>query len=567
MIDVQRYVLIAAIAALSFMLLVEWNQFQQRAAQLPASSNALTEQPFDAVSGEATAFPADRPAATAQTDADDIPVSTAPVAAAPAATGDRLISVRTDNLVIKISPVGGDIVHAALPKHFARIDTPDAPFVLLENNERRQFVAQSGLVGPNGTDKSSGRPRFTSSSNRYALADGKDELVVDLHYQQSEQVSITKRYRFRRGAYLINLEYIVDNRGSEPWQGTLFGQFKRDNSPDPTTETGGNAMGMTPFLGIAWTDAESPYQKMTFKKMKEKPLDATVESGWIALVQHYFVSAWIPARDQTNHYSSVVTRRGDNIARFTAPPVTVPAGSSATISSDLYIGPKDQYRLEGIYPGLDLTVDYSFLWWIAQPLFWLLFQLHKLLGNWGWAIVGVTLLVKIAFFHLNATAFRSMAKMRKVQPQMLAIREQYAEDRQKQSQAMMELYKKEKVNPMGSCLPMLLQMPVFIALYWVLMESVELRHAPWILWIQDLSAQDPYYVLPLIMGASMFVQQKLNPPPPDPMQAKIMQWLPVVFTAFFLFFPAGLVLYWVVNNLLSIIQQYIITKHIESGKG
>ncbi|MGB1543503.1 MAG: membrane protein insertase YidC, partial [Spongiibacter marinus] len=262
---------------------------------------------------------------------------------------------------------------------------------------------------------------------------------------------------------------------------------------------------------------------------------------------------------------TVVTRQGLNIVRFTSPSQTVAAGEQGTLSAAIYIGPKDQYRLEEISPGLELTVDYGWLWWIAQPLFWLLTKLYSVFGNWGWAIIGVTVLVKAAFFQLNAKAFTSMANMRKVQPKLMELRERYADDRQKQSQAMMELYKKEKINPVGGCLPMLVQMPVFIALYWVLMESVELRHAPFMLWINDLSAMDPYFVLPLIMGASMFIQQKLNPPPADPMQAKIMQWMPIVFTFFFLFFPAGLVLYWVVNNTLSIIQQYIITKRIEKA--
>ena len=241
----------------------------------------------------------------------------------------------------------------------------------------------------------------------------------------------------------------------------------------------------------------------------------------------------------------------------------IPAGETGKIATAVYIGPKDQYKLEEISPGLELTVDYGWLWWIAQPLFWLLTKLHSVIGNWGWSIIGVTILVKAAFFQLNAKAFTSMANMRKVQPKLVELKERYADDRQKQSQAMMELYKKEKINPVGGCLPMLVQMPVFIALYWVLMESVELRHAPFMLWIEDLSAMDPYFVLPLIMGVSMFIQQKLNPPPPDPMQAKVMQWMPVIFTFFFLFFPAGLVLYWVVNNSLSIVQQYIITKRIE----
>ena len=300
--------------------------------------------------------------------------------------------------------------------------------------------------------------------------------------------------------------------------------------------------------------------------MEEKPVDVSMSGGWIAMVQHYFVNAWIPDPEQQARFSTVVTKKGMNIARATGPLQSIAPGEVGEFRSQLYSGPKDQYRLEEISAGLDLTVDYSWLWWIAQPLFWLLTQFFSLTGNWGWSIILVTVLVKALFFKLNATAFRSMANMRRVQPKMLEIRERYGDDRQKQSQAMMELYKKEKVNPMGGCLPMLVQMPVFIALYWVLMESVELRHAPWILWINDLSAMDPYFILPLIMGASMFIQQRLNPPPPDPMQAKIMQWMPVVFTVFFLFFPAGLVLYWVVNNTLSIVQQWIITRNLEKAQ-
>ena len=277
------------------------------------------------------------------------------------------------------------------------------------------------------------------------------------------------------------------------------------------------------------------------------------------------MSAWVPDQSASNRFNTVVTSNDMNIARFTSPATSVAAGTQGDIDAAIYIGPKDQYRLEEISPGLELTVDYGWLWWIAQPLFWLLTKIHGVFGNWGWSIIVLTLMVKIAFFQLNAKAFTSMANMRRVQPKLMELRERYADDRQKQSQAMMELYKKEKINPIGGCLPMLVQMPVFIALYWVLMESVELRHAPFMLWINDLSAMDPYFILPLIMGVSMFIQQKLNPPPADPMQAKIMQWMPIVFTFFFLFFPAGLVLYWVVNNTLSIVQQYIITRRIEKA--
>jgi YidC/Oxa1 family membrane protein insertase len=299
--------------------------------------------------------------------------------------------------------------------------------------------------------------------------------------------------------------------------------------------------------------------------MAEQAVNQTMAGGWVAILQHYFVSAWIPDAQQVHHYSSTVTRNHDNIIRYTSPAITLAAGEQGSTKAQLYVGPKDQYSLEEISAGLELTVDYGFLWWIAQPLFWVLTQMHKLFGNWGWAIIGVTVMVKAIFFHLNTVAYKSMANMRKAGPKMQRIKEMYGDDRQKMSQEMMSLYKKEKINPLGGCLPILVQMPVFIALYWVLMESVELRHAPWIGWIHDLSVMDPYYILPLIMGASMFIQQKLNPTPPDPMQAKVMQWMPVLFTFFFLFFPAGLVLYWVVNNVLSIAQQYVITKRIENA--
>jgi YidC/Oxa1 family membrane protein insertase len=283
------------------------------------------------------------------------------------------------------------------------------------------------------------------------------------------------------------------------------------------------------------------------------------------MIQHYFLSAWIPNPEHINTFSARVTRSGFNIAGFTSPTLVLDPGKSGEIGASFYAGPKDQNRLREISPYLDLSVDYGWLWWIAQPLFWLLTKIHSFVGNWGVAIILLTVLIKAAFFKLSAASYRSMANMRRVQPKMMEIREQYADDKQKQSQAMMELYKKEKINPMGGCLPILVQMPVFIGLYWMLMESVELRQAPFFLWIKDLSVMDPYFVLPLLMGASMYFMQKLNPPPPDPMQAKIMQWMPVMFTFFFLWFPAGLVLYWLVNNLLSIAQQWVITRQIEQA--
>ena len=551
--DIQRTLLIAAIAVLSFMLVVEWAAFRQ---QEPAAISAQADS---------TQTPA---RAAAQSSGEDIPevssTATEQDAELISSHGSDTVSVSTDVLELTIDLSGGDIIYAALPKHHAEIDTPDQPFVILEQNRRREYIAQSGLIGKNGTDTRDGRPTFVTENASYQLSDGQDELTVTLAYGQSRDITIYKHYRFKRGSYLVEMDYEIDNRSDQQWQGVLFTQLKRDNSEDPATQDSG-MMGMQPFLGVGYRTSEERFEKLAFDKMRDKPLKLEMQGGWIAMIQHYFLSAWVPPAEQQNFFSTSVTRSGDNIARYTSAPQVVEPKSTGHMTARLYIGPKDQYALQEISEGLELSVDYGWLWWIAQPLFWLLTQIHKLVGNWGLAIIGVTLLVKIVFFQLNATAFRSMANMRRVQPKLLEIRERHADDRQKQSQAMMELYKKEKINPLGGCLPILVQMPVFIALYWVLMESVELRHAPFFGWINDLSAMDPYFILPIIMGASMFVQQKLNPPPPDPMQAKVMQWLPVIFTFFFLFFPAGLVLYWVVNNLLSIAQQYIITRSIEKN--
>lgn len=560
--DFQRYLLIGAIAVLSYMLLIEWGQF--KAENAPAQ----TVNSFEAQQQNQT-IP-QTPVATAPAELSDLPTQTADVAT-PAvveetvqAVSTTTIHVKTNSLEVGIDPVGGDIVFAALPKHYAAIDTPDVPFVILENSAQRTYIAQSGLIGANGTDTSKGRPHFSSDQTSYTMAESSDTLNVDLHYTNpaQPQVKITKRFTFHRDEYLIDIQYLIENNSNATWSAGLFGQIKRDNTADPAADTSG--MGMAPYLGAAITLPDEPYKKISFEDIAEKPFKTTNQGGWVAIVQHYFLTAWIPDATQTHNYATLETRDQNNLVRFTSPAVTVAPGQTETIKSQFYIGPKDQYRLEEISPGLELSVDYGFLWMPAQALFWLLTKFFALTGNWGWAIILVTVLVKALFYSLNKKAYTSMANMRKVQPKLMELRERYADDRQKQSQEMMNLYKKEKINPLGGCLPILVQMPVFISLYWVLMESVELRHAPFMLWIDDLAAMDPYFILPLLMGASMFIQQKLNPPPPDPMQAKVMQWMPVLFTFFFLFFPAGLVLYWVVNNVLSIAQQYVITKRIEN---
>ena len=562
--DLQRSLLIGAIAVLSFMLLTKWVDFKDSkvAPQVQESGRLLAANDSDM-----PAAPAQRTSADSQGDTEDLPELAANELhkqASPGASAQstgRVIQVYTDVLQLAIDLEGGDIIELDLPAFPARIDTPDVPYVLLEDNDTRIYIAQSGLIGPDGIDRN-GRASYTTTSSIYKLEEGADSLVIDLNWQNDQGIEVIKRFTFKRGDYLIQVDYLIENGSESRWQANLFGQLKRDNSPAPSSGASGG-MGISPFLGAAITQPDDHFTKITFKDMKEDPFKATLPGGWIAMIQHYFLSAWIPNPDQQHTYSTRVTGSDFNIAGFTSPAVVLDPGQRGETGARFYGGPKDQYRLREISPYLDLSVDYGWLWWIAQPLFWLLTKIHALVGNWGVAIILLTVLIKAVFFKLSATSYRSMANMRRVQPKMQDIREQYADDKQKQSQAMMDLYRKEKINPMGGCLPILVQMPVFISLYWVLMESVELRQAPFVLWIKDLSVMDPYFVLPLLMGASMFFMQKLNPPPPDPMQAKIMQWMPVIFTFFFLWFPAGLVLYWVVNNLLSMAQQYVITRQIE----
>jgi YidC/Oxa1 family membrane protein insertase len=384
-----------------------------------------------------------------------------------------------------------------------------------------------------------------------------DELTVDLYWSH-DGIHVTKRFIFRRGSYQVEVQHLVQNRSGSSWSGREYRQLLRS----PIGEDGTSRFLYT-YTGGAIYSPEEKYEKISFDDMEEKKLSLDVSSGWVAMLQHYFIGAWVPTPAEKNHfYSNVLSGERYQIGAY-SPLVNVASGSNHQFSSSLVVGPKLQDRLREIAPGLDLTVDYGWLTILAQPIFWLLNKLHSLIGNWGWAIIALTILIKLAFYRLSASSYRSMAHMRKMTPRMQALKERYGDDKQQLNQAMMDLYKKEKINPLGGCLPIVVQIPVFIALYWVLMEAVELRQAPFIFWINDLSIKDPFYVLPLIMGVSMFIQQKLNPAPPDPMQAKIMMSLPFVFTVFFAFFPAGLVLYWVTNNILSIAQQWYITRQIE----
>ena len=564
--DIPRYALIAASVLLGLMLLGEWTRFSdaQREAALPPVPmvSADTTPTTTAASNTNLLATGDMDLPTG----DDINLAGAqdvdmpqPIAAS---TTGRIITVHTDVLEVKIDLVGGDVVGAALKNYPKTLDDPSDPFVLLERNSTRTYVAQSGLVGPDGIDQKE-RAVYRAEQTNYELWGNEPLEVVIEHIGTDSALRIAKTFLFEPESHTVTVSQVITNPSSVVAQVTPFVQLKRDSTPAPVASDSG--MGMQPFLGSALTQPDQRFTKFDFDDMAEDPFRADLPGGWVAMLQHYFVSAWVPEPDNTYRFRTRQTQSGDNIIGYTGPAVAIAPGETTVIKNRLYVGPKNQSVLADLATHLDLVVDYGWLWWIAQPLFWLLTFIQGFVVNWGVAIIFLTLLVKLAFFQLSAAGYKSMARMRKVQPRILAIREEYANDKAKQSQAMMELYKKEKINPLGGCFPILVQMPVFIALYWVLMESVELRQAPLALWINDLSVMDPYFVLPILMGASMYYMQKLNPAPPDPMQAKIMQWMPIVFTFFFLWFPAGLVLYWLCNNLLSMGQQYLINRRIESG--
>ena len=553
--DIKRTILIVALAVVSYVMVLKWNQDYGQAALPTQNVAASTTAPAlpDTVSGNNVANSADVPSANTDT---STPTET------PVAASKDLIHVKTDVLDIAIDPQGGDIAQLRLPLYPRRQDHPDVPFQLFDNGNERTYLAQSGLTGVDGPDaRPSGRPVFSTEKKTYELAPGQDQLVVDLKFSENG-INYIKRFTLKRGLYDVQVSYLIDNESGKPWNGNLFAQLKRDASSDPSSST---ATGTATYLGAAlWTSAE-PYKKVSMKDIDKAQLKETVQGGWVAWLQHYFVTAWIPQKGDNNVVQTRKDNQGNYIIGFTGPTLTVEPGKTAETSATLYAGPKSQGVLKELSLGLELTVDYGILWFIAQPIFWLLQHIHSLVGNWGWSIIFLTMLIKGIFFPLSAASYKSMARMRAVAPKLAALKEQFGDDRQKMSQAMMELYKKEKINPLGGCLPILVQMPVFLSLYWVLLESVEMRQAPFMLWITDLSIKDPFFILPIIMGATMFIQQRLNPTPPDPMQAKVMKLMPIIFTFFFLWFPAGLVLYWVVNNCLSIAQQWYITRKVEAA--
>ena len=554
--DPVRLLLISTTAVLSLMLLIEWNQYsdEYQKQQSELYTAAITEPGL--VTNESVAAP------TSQGINDGIPTvnqETNPLSVL--LDDNETFNLSTDALDLVISADGGDVVSASLPKFPVRLDTPDQPFRLLENNNLRRYVAQSGLIGPDGIDASGNRARYASQgvSNN---GDGSHTLTLAWTGNDPLGMQVYKRFTAHDDRYDVDVSFDIRNGGSSVASVTSFAQLKRDNTQAPDGNTG---FGVSPYLGAALTQPDERYTKLSFSDLNDEPFSKRLPAGWVAILQHYFVSAWIPSQKASHDYFASQLSNGDNVIGYKNQNVDIAPGSAVTITQTLYVGPKDQVALAELAENLDLVIDYGWLWWLAQPLFWLLTLIQQFVINWGLAIIALTIVVKLIFFRLSAASYKSMAKMRTVQPKIQSIRDQYADDKAKQQQAMMELWKKEKINPMGGCLPMLIQMPVFIALYWVLLESVELRHAPFILWIEDLSAMDPYFVLPILMGISMWLMQRLNPAPPDPMQAKIMMYMPIAFTFLMMWFPAGLVLYWLCNNLLSFAQQYVVTRQIEQA--
>ena len=470
----------------------------------------------------------------------------------------KLITVVTETFTLKINSQGGDIVEVELHEYDIEQGN-DVPFTIMQNGNQK-YIAQSGLTGANGIDRIiKGRPIYSSVESSYELT--ADNLTVDLTFNDESGINFTKRFTFKKDSYSVDVEYLIDNNTASSISVQMYGQLKRSTvAPE--------SKNMLPtYRGTAYSTTEDKYEKYDFDDIEEENLVKATAGGWVAMLEHYFVSAWVPKAEDTNQLYTSYSNNSEAVIGYKGPTVTIDAGQQGQTSAIFYVGPKDQYALDEISEGLGLTIDYGFLWMISKPLFWLLLQIQSVVSNWGLAIICITLLVKGAMYPLTKAQYTSMGKMRDLAPKMAQLKERFGDDRQKMSQATMEMYRKEKVNPAGGCLPLIFQMPIFLALYWVLLESVELRHAPFMFWIQDLSAMDPYFVLPVFMGVSMFIMQRMQPMTvQDPMQQKIMKYMPVVFSIFMAWFPSGLVLYWFISNVVSIVQMKMIFAGIAKAK-
>ena len=549
--DNQRLILLLVFIFSLFMLWDGWQRQIQPAAVATTAQSVQQAAPL--VQGAAPT--PSTPLSAASTPPSSVP---APEQATISEVGTKTL-VKTDLYLAEISSVGGDLVRLELTQHKATEDKTKH-FVLMEISKDRTYVAQSGLIGEGLPNH---KTEFRLAPGVRELKPDSDKLEIRLEAPEANGLKVAKTYTFHRGSYQIDVGYEIVNQRQTPLAAHAYYQLTRDGRVPEASMTN-----IATFTGPAIYTDEGKFQKVNFvdvDKGKAKFVQKA-KDGWLAMVQHYFVAGWTPQGNDEREF--FIRKVADNLfsAGIIMPVAMVAAGQTSRIGMPLYAGPQEQAKLEKVAPGFDLVVDYGWLTVIASPIYWLLELIHRFVGNWGWSIILLTVLIKALFFPLSAASYRSMAKMKVVTPKLMKIKEQFASDRNRMNQEMMELYRKEKINPLGGCLPIMVQIPVFIALYWVLLGSVEMRHAPWMLWIQDLSAMDPYYVLPIIMGVSMVIQTKLNPTPPDPIQAKVMMAMPIVFTFMFLWFPSGLVLYWITNNVLSIAQQWQITRLIEGGK-
>ncbi|MGH8632689.1 MAG: membrane protein insertase YidC [Burkholderiales bacterium] len=542
--DSQRLILFFVFSFSVFMLLDGWQREQQPAR--PAAA--------DAGKGEKAAPPSAQP--PVPSDKLTATQGAVPQQGRSVPETGSTIRVETDLLIADLGSQGGDVRRLQFKNHRGTVER-SKDFVLFETGAERNYIAQAGLIGgglPNH------RTPYTAESDNYQLADGQEQLEVRLAAPATEGTQVTKVYRFRRGSYLIDVGFEIVNTGAAAIQPYAYYQLVRDDKPP----AGDSAMVPT-FTGVAhYTDKEK-FQKLAFSDIEKSKtqFSRNSEDGWIAILQHYFLSAWLPRAGVPREFYARRLEDGLHAAGVIIPAGAIAPGASASVTVPLYAGPEEQENLAKIAPGLELTIDYGWLTVIAVPLFWVLAWLNQWTGNWGVAIILLTVIIKLLFYPLSAASYRSMAKMRVLAPKLQKLKDQYGQDRQRLQQAMMDLYKMEKINPLGGCMPIVVQIPVFIALYWVLLASVELRQAPFMLWIDDLAAPDPWFILPILMAGTMFIQTWLSPEPPDPVQARVMKIMPIMFSVFFFFFPAGLVLYWLVNNVLSIAQQWQITRTLE----
>jgi YidC/Oxa1 family membrane protein insertase len=548
--DTQRLILLFIF---SFSLLMLWEAWEKQNRPKPAAvAAAPAPQGVPAPAAPATPTAAAKPGA--------VPAATG-VPGTAAAAGGETVRITTDFLVAEIDTLGATLKRLELTQHRDSNDQKNN-YALL--GERHRYEAQSGLTGEAGPNH---RTLWRAEPGTRSLEAGQDTLELRLTAEGRDGLQVQKVYTFRRSSYLVDVALELRNAGAAALAPYAYFQLTHDGKPDSNSNTVAETFGAQSFTGFAIYSDERKFEKVHLSDIDKNKTDylKQAKDGWLAFVQHYFVSAWLAPQGVARDYVAEKRQDGTYAGRMLVP-ARVEPGATARVAVALYSGPQEQRRLQSAAPGMDLVVDYGFLAMIAWPLFWLLERFHGFSGNWGVAIILLTVLIKIIFFPLSAASYKSMAKMKLVTPRLTKIREMYGNDRARMNQAMMELYKTEKINPLGGCFPILVQIPVFIALYWVLLAAIELRHAPFMLWIHDLSALDPYYVLPVLMAITMIVQTKLNPVPPDPVQAQVMKFMPYVFSIFFFFFPAGLVLYWLVNNILSIAQQWQIQRMFDRDR-